>query len=241
VAKPTSSAPKKRKIKGQLEPTRRSTRETSNKKINYNFDNYDKELNAAERAFEGKSASMGYLEPNLDENLMTCEEYCERKGLKKGLKIERDFEGWVEEKTCKELNFAPTQEEHWQRMGVSGPREAVGRMGKSSNAKEHSRKCLHTNPNMYFYRHCKPGEEPKWGPWEEDEIQLFMETATKYGVGDNWGLFSSYIPGRVGYSCNQAYRSIMLPRGLLLDDHYLLTDSGKTVIRKKRTGLKKGY
>ena len=92
MAKPTSSAPKKRKIKGQLEPTRRSTRETSSKKINYNFDNYDKELNAAERAFEGKSASMGYLEPNLDENLMTCEEYCERKGLKKGLKIEGDFE-----------------------------------------------------------------------------------------------------------------------------------------------------
>jgi hypothetical protein len=234
----TTSTPKKRKSKEQLEPVRRSTREKS-QNVNYNFDAYDKVLNAAERAFEGKSASMGYIVPNLDENLMTCEEYCEAKGFKNGLKIERDFEGWVEEKTRKELNFAPTQEEHWESMGVSGPREAVGRIGKSSNAKEHSKKCLHTNPNMYFYRHCKPGEEPKWGPWEEDEIQLFLETAKKYGAGDNWGLFSSFIPGRVGYSCNQAYRSIMLPRGLILDDHYLMTESGKTVIRKKRTGLKK--
>ena len=238
ASKTTSNAPKKRKPKEQLEPTRRSAREKS-QNVNYNFDAYDKVLKAAERAFEGKSSSMGYIDPNLDENLMSCEEYCESKGLRNGLKIERDFEGWVEEKTCKELNFAPTQEEHWQRMGVSGPREAVGRMGKAANAKEHSRKCLHTNPNMYFYRHCKPGEEPKWGPWEEDEIQLFLKTAIKHGAGDNWGLFSSYIPGRVGYSCNQAYRSIMLPRGLILDDHYLMTESGKTIIRKKRTGLKK--
>ena len=83
-----------------MEPTRRSAREKS-QNVNYNFDAYDKVLKAAERAFEGKSSSMGYIDPNLDENLMSCEEYCESKGLKNGLKIERDFEGWVEEKTCK--------------------------------------------------------------------------------------------------------------------------------------------
>jgi hypothetical protein len=32
------------------------------------------------------------------------------------------------------------------------------------------------------------------GEWTQEEHELFMSTAKQHGVGDKWGLFSSYIP-----------------------------------------------
>lgn len=37
------------------------------------------------------------------------------------------------------------------------------------------------------------------GDWTEGEIRDFCLTAQKFGCGDKWGLFSTYIPHRVGY------------------------------------------
>lgn len=72
-------------------------------------------------------------------------------------------------------------------------------MMSSLPQKERSRKCLHSNPNSYFYRHVEPGLEQWGGDWKEEEIRAFCLTAQQFGCGDKWGLFSSYIPHRVGY------------------------------------------
>jgi hypothetical protein len=37
------------------------------------------------------------------------------------------------------------------------------------------------------------------GEWEPEEVELFLDTIKKFGCGDRWGLFSSYITHRVGY------------------------------------------
>ena len=37
------------------------------------------------------------------------------------------------------------------------------------------------------------------GDWTPDEIRAFCLTAQKFGCGDKWGLFATYIPHRVGY------------------------------------------
>jgi len=73
-----------------------------------------------------------------------------------------------------------------------------------SDAKAFSSTQLQKNPNAYFYRHVAPGETQANGEWTEEEHQLFMDTAKKFGAGNKWGLFSSYIPQRVGYQCRQA-------------------------------------
>ena len=65
--------------------------------------------------------------------------------------------------------------------------------------KERSRRCLYSNPNSYFYRHVAP-EEAHWGgDWNGEEIRAFCLAAQQHGCGDKWGLFSTYIPRRVGY------------------------------------------
>ena len=53
--------------------------------------------------------------------------------------------------------------------------------------------------------------------------------ALKHGCGDKWGLFASHIPHRVGYQCSAAYRHLLIPRGLLMDDHYRMAPSGEAV------------
>lgn len=56
---------------------------------------------------------------------------------------------------------------------------------------------LNINPNAYFYRHVAPGETQKmgeWfqatvaerisGEWSQEEYDLFIEVARRYGCGD---------------------------------------------------------
>jgi hypothetical protein len=70
---------------------------------------------------------------------------------------------------------------------------------------------MHKNPNGFFYRHCEPGEEQLAGGWTEEEVSAFVAVAEKHGAGDKWGLFSSHIPGRVGYQCSAVYRQVLPP------------------------------
>ena len=67
------------------------------------------------------------------------------------------------------------------------------------------------------------------GEWSQEEHNLFMQTAKAHGVGDKWGLFSSYIPQRVGYQCSAYYREVIIPQGLVLDARFRLTRSGRAV------------
>ena len=74
---------------------------------------------------------------------------------------------------------------------------------------------LRKNPNEYFYRHTAPGVAHRMGPWTEQEHDLFLQTAQKFGVGNKWGLFSSHIPHRIGYQCSQEYRHVPGSRTLV--------------------------
>ena len=56
-----------------------------------------------------------------------------------------------------------------------------------------------------------------------------MDTARQHGVGNKWGLFSSYIPQRVGYQCSAYYREVIIPQCLVLDPNFRLTSSGRAV------------
>ena len=59
------------------------------------------------------------------------------------------------------------------------------------------------NPNAYFYRFNAPGETQRNGPWSKEEEELFMRRVTEVGADGQWGLFSTAIPGRVGYQVKQ--------------------------------------
>ncbi|KAK8893957.1 hypothetical protein M9Y10_022386 [Tritrichomonas musculus] len=69
---------------------------------------------------------------------------------------------------------------------------------------------LDDNPNTFFYRHVMPGEEIKKGPWSEDEKTLFLKALKEHPpIKGHWGLFSRYIPTRVGYQCNAFYKKLV--------------------------------
>lgn len=156
---------------------------------------------------------------------LTCDEYCAMHGLEPGPKMVGGFHGWVEETERIRLGIAENANKAWElNGGGSGDR----RPGKGEQARDHARRMLYKNPNAYFYRHTG-GEEQRNGDWDEGEIERFVEVAKQYGCGDKWGLFASYIPGRVGYQCSAAYRHVIIPRGLLRDDSWRLTPSGEAI------------
>lgn len=69
---------------------------------------------------------------------------------------------------------------------------------------------LDDNPNTFFYRHVLPGETKKNGLWSEDEKVLFLKVFKEHPpVKGHWGLFSRYIPSRVGYQCNSFYKKLV--------------------------------
>lgn len=69
---------------------------------------------------------------------------------------------------------------------------------------------LDDNPNTFFYRHVLPGEKKKNGAWSEDEKVLFLKVLKEHPpIKGHWGLFSRYIPSRVGYQCNAFYKRLV--------------------------------
>jgi len=170
-----------------------------------------------------KSRGDGLLE---NQNLRTCESWCEFTGKEKGPKMDGHFTGWVEARSCDVLGISKSAEEHW---GMHSG-NAIERKPKSKeSAKDFSFRMMRTNPNAYFYRHNLIGEATKQGEWRADEIELFLETAKVHGCGDKWGLFASHIPGRVGYACSSLYRQHIIPNGLLMDDNFRVNEYGEAV------------
>ena len=98
---------------------------------------------------------------------------------------------------------------------------------KGESAKEFARRMMKKNPNAYFYRHNPPGEDAWHGDWSEDEIRNFVDVAKTHGCGDKWGLFASHVPHRVGYQCSAVYRHVIIPRGLLRDDNFVLDKAAR--------------
>ncbi|KAK8795260.1 hypothetical protein WA588_004108, partial [Blastocystis sp. NMH] len=124
---------------------------------------------------------------------------------------------------------SPATEEPATEMEENPSAKPKRRSSGTSTAKEKSRKCLRSNPNTYFYRHVEPNVQQWTGDWTHEEIRLFFLTAQQFGCGDKWGLFSTYIPHRVGYQCSNFYRQYALPKGLVIDPHYTITSSGEAV------------
>jgi len=79
---------------------------------------------------------------------------------------------------------------------------------------------LSKSPNVFLFQNTLPGITPKKGPWTEEEQILFISLLGKYGPG-NWGVFSTHIPGRVGFQCAEFYREL-IKSGLIAPDNSLL-------------------
>ena len=65
-------------------------------------------------------------------------------------------------------------------------------------------------------------------PSSQEEHKLFMATARTHGVGDQWGLFASHIPKRVGYQCSAYYRDL-IAEAVIIDERFMLTQGGRVV------------
>lgn len=82
------------------------------------------------------------------------------------------------------------------------------------------------NPNSYYYRFNAPGEEQRKGPWTPEERALFFKRLQEVGANGQWGIFSTAIPGRVGYQCSNFYRLLIETRQIH-DPNYVLDEKGK--------------
>jgi len=131
------------------------------------------------------------------------------------LKVDGHFYGWVEESKRSALGIAEDAASAWSSAGGGTfsrnmkvedcPDVAKARILRQrgwSVAKAVSKTLLWKNPNAYFYRHAAPGDSRKFGDFSEEETKRFVAIAREYGCGDKWGLFASYLPGRVGYDCS---------------------------------------
>jgi len=149
--------------------------------------------------------------------------------------IASHFTGWVRPDICQRYEIPlrdPEETEQEGDMQLSQETDSDGskiRPKGWSDAKWRSFNSLRKNPNAYFYRHNEPNVEQWCGDWIEEEKFLFLKIARKYGIGDKWGLFSTYIPHRVGYQCASFYRQVILPEGLVIDKNYKITPDGRAI------------
>ena len=167
------------------------------------------------------------------DEILTPEEYYKIVGIKPRVIVDGHFRSWVNPEYIKIYGFASSAKEAWESNGGGKFTSATpdGFQG-GSKAKETARRLFHKNPNAYFYRHTAPGVPRKFDssePWTKEEEELFINTAEKFGAGDKWGLFSSYIPGRIGYQCSQYYRKHMIKNCLIQDPNFAFTSSGQPV------------
>ncbi|ORX75028.1 hypothetical protein DL89DRAFT_290458 [Linderina pennispora] len=171
--------------------------------------------------------------------------------VKKAVHVDGHYTGWVEPGVMQRLGIKGSATEAWESEGggkfsFKDPLGTGKKISKralpagQSAAKYVSSQMLRKNPNAYFYRNTEPGVDQWTGDWTDEERDLFIETATEFGCGDKWGLFSTYIPHRVGYQCSNFYRQCIIPEGWVIDDNYRLDSGGKAVYvgNHKRRGAK---
>jgi len=173
---------------------------------------------------------IGETDPEqIDKNgLMDMDVYCKLKGFNPVCVSDGKFRGWVDPTVCEKFSLAKSEKEQKEQK-KKGAKTSSNKMNGWSSAKSQAYRMLQLNPNSYFYRHCAPGEDQSMGEWTQEEYDLFIEVSKKYGCGDQWGLFSSYIPNRVGYQCSNFYRQFALPDGKIIDPNYKMDSSGKAI------------
>ncbi|KAI8335844.1 hypothetical protein BC941DRAFT_429558 [Chlamydoabsidia padenii] len=172
-----------------------------------------------------------------DGKLLTADAYFDKDIREKAIRTDGKYKGWVNPELIQKYQLEQSAQDAWEKNGGGkfsykdplgdGSKRKTGGTGRNS-AKAIAQMMFKKNPNMYFYRHNEPGVEQWTGDWTEEEKDLFIKIARENGCGDKWGLFASYIPHRVGYQCSNYYRSVILPSGVVFDDNYQYTQSGKT-------------
>ncbi|GFR43213.1 hypothetical protein Agub_g4256, partial [Astrephomene gubernaculifera] len=222
-------APKRARVP---EPIRRSTRRTA----------AASEHNAAAPGEEPGADGAVEAAPTTARGvgIMTQEEYLASKGLplpEGHFRTDGRFTGWVAPDVAEQLGLAGSAAEAWEQGGGGAFQRKIKKSDVPSHlkakgwsdARAFAAGQLHKNPNAYFYRHTAPGLDQAQGEWTQEEHDLFVATARKYGVGDKWGLFASYIPSRVGYQCSAYYTQVIIPSGLILDSRYRMDAWGDAV------------
>lgn len=177
-------------------------------------------------------------EAEAEAKLLTLEEYYNQNDIKtKPIQSDGTYKGWVKEEVCVRYGVAGDPDKAWEENGGGAFSFKISKADVPqhlkargwSDARAFSSTQMLKNPNAYFYRHVAPHEAQSFGEWTDDEHNLFLETAKKYGVGNKWGLFASFIPNRVGYQCSAYYREVMIPNGFIVDPRFRMTRGGKAI------------
>ncbi|KXZ52316.1 hypothetical protein GPECTOR_10g948 [Gonium pectorale] len=216
-----------------VEPTRRSSRLASGP-TNQGTTEAGEAAEAAGVDEEGK------MRAGKGVGIMTQEEYLASKGLplpEGHFKTNGVFRGWVAPDVIDKFGLASSADEAWAQGGGGAFKRKITKADVPehlrakgwSTAKAFAASQLHKNPNAYFYRHVAPGNAQAQGEWTQEEHELFLATARKWGVGDKWGLFASYIPNRVGYQCSQYYTQVIIPSGIVIDPRFRMDSWGDAV------------
>ncbi|ORX47882.1 hypothetical protein BCR36DRAFT_413408 [Piromyces finnis] len=175
-----------------------------------------------------------------DNQLLSADEYLTEEIRKKAIIVDGHFKGWINPALIEKYHFEKSAKEAWENNGggkysrnnpLGEYKEKVKTVKPKnwSSAKFVASKLFQKNPNAYFYRHLEPGLTQNFGDWDENEKDIFLKIAKKYGCGDKWGIFSSYIPRRVGYQCANYYRQVIIPEGLIIDPNYKFSKWGKAI------------
>ncbi|KAJ2772554.1 hypothetical protein IWQ56_001328, partial [Coemansia nantahalensis] len=149
--------------------------------------------------------------------LAAAEDHFPAAVVEAAIRVTGHYSGWVEPAVMARLGLQGSAAEAWESQGggkfsFADPLGTGKRVAKravpagQSVAKFVASKLLKKNPNAYFYRHTEPGVEQWTGDWTEEETREFLRLAREFGCGDKWGLFSTFIPHRVGYQCSNYYR-----------------------------------
>ena len=93
---------------------------------------------------------------------------------------------------------------------IDPPKKIKRTHGKLCARAVEARTAISSNPIKYFYRNNAPGEEMVTGGWTTEEDELFHARLAKFGLNLPWALFAIGIPGRVGYSCSNRFKSLWL-------------------------------
>ncbi|KAJ2081354.1 hypothetical protein H4R24_002412 [Coemansia sp. RSA 988] len=160
--------------------------------------------------------------------------------IKSAIRVSGHYSGWVEPETMARLGLSSNATEAWESQGggkfsFKDPLGTGKKLSKrtvpsgQSMAKYVASKLLKKNPNAYFYRHTEPGVEQWTGDWTNEERDIFLTVAKEFGCGDKWGLFSTYIPHRVGYQCSNYYRQYVIPSGWIIDENYRIDSAGGAI------------
>jgi hypothetical protein len=182
------------------------------------------------------------IELNMEEEelLLSAEDYFSEEIKKKAIVVDGHFNGWINPDLIEKYHFEKSAKEAWDKNGGGvyshknplGEFKEVSKVVKPRNwssAKYTALKLFQKNPNAYFYRHLEPGLTQNIGDWDDNEKENFLKIAKKYGCGDKWGIFSSYIPNRVGYQCANYYRQVIIQEGLIFDPNYKFSKWGKPI------------